>query len=179
MATAEIDSEPPEFGPPILDAFVRGKPARQGSNAFLGKGRVAPDDPELYVWRERVATVLRRTWKGRPQLPDSAAVVARVTFFLLKPATTAAYKVYPIKDKDLDKYLRAALDSVADTSDDHPGAGIIHNDNRVICAAALKVYANPSESEGMRIELWQIPAEYERERWVPYCDLRYIRRANT
>jgi Holliday junction resolvase RusA-like endonuclease len=173
MAVVERE-DPPVFGDPLIDLFVYGRPARQGSNAFLGKGRVRPDDDTLYFWRDRVATAVVKHWGRRPSLPASVAVVVAVTFYVPKPASYASYKLYPITDRDVDKFLRACLDALAPTSDSHPGAGIISNDNRVIAAVATKLYAPDETEAGMHLRLWQVPTEYERQRWVPAFEPSFI-----
>lgn len=165
----------PIFGPPIVDTFIYGRPARQGSNAFLGRGRVRPDDDMLYWWRDRVATVVSKQWGSRPPLPDKTAVVVAVTFYVPRPASVAGYRLYPVTDRDVDKFLRACLDALAHTSNSHPGAGIISNDNRVISAAATKIYAACEDEAGMSLRVWAVPGEYERELWVPTFEPSFTR----
>lgn len=171
MSTAP-DLEAPVIGDPLIDLFVWGRPARQGSNKFLGAGRVSPDDAMLYYWRERVATAVRRQWGRRPQLPDKTAVVVSAVFHVPRPATAARYRLWPVTDRDVDKYLRACLDALAPTSTSHPGAGVIANDSRVVAASATKVYADAEP--GMHVRLWALPPGFEKERWVPAFEPRFV-----
>lgn len=172
--TDELSDIAPTFGPPIVDTFVYGKPARQGSNKFLGRGRVKPDDEMLYWWRDRVATAVTKHRRGKPPVPAGIAVVVSAIFHLPKPASYPLYKLYPIKDRDLDKLVRALLDALASTSDSHPGAGIIADDNRVIALSAVKLYA-PAESEaGVHLQMWEVPPGCEKARWVPTFQPSFI-----
>jgi Holliday junction resolvase RusA-like endonuclease len=117
---------------------VLGVPQSQGSiRAFMPKGCRRPiltsTNPKLKQWRRSVAVIAQRTYRG-PALDGPMQVVAR--FYL--PAPKALKRMTPhTKRPDLDKYLRALLDSLT---------GIIfRDDSQVCCVDVSKHYALGSE----------------------------------
>jgi len=131
---------------PRISFFVRGAPQTQGSkNAWhhwRPNGRcivrvAEVSGPKLQEWRALVATAAKRAMKQAPPFAGPVRVMAG--FWFERPAShTRAQREDPFVHgagrHDLDKTLRALLDSLAQ-------AAVVKDDGQVAVLAAEKRYA--------------------------------------
>jgi crossover junction endodeoxyribonuclease RusA len=101
----------------LLDIFVEGAPATQGSKrGFVRGGRVVLVDDNsaaLHSWREAIADDARAAWRRRPRLTGPVALT--LTFSLLRPASAPKRRrTWPTaaRSGDLDKLARAVFDAL-------------------------------------------------------------------
>ncbi len=94
-------------------------PEPQGSaKAFViaGKARVTSDNRKLKPYRQEVTRTamaeLERQNIARPAAAKHTPVWLKVNFFLAKPASIPKRRQYPVVKPDIDKLLRATLDSL-------------------------------------------------------------------
>lgn len=120
--------------------FVPGKPAPQGSKTRNRHGAIYESNKTVGPWRERVALSASSVMDGRE--PTRAPVQLNARFMFLRPkghlrkdgtALPSAPRMPAVKP-DLDKLLRAVLDSLS---------GIVFaDDSQVVVVTARKEYAN-------------------------------------
>lgn len=119
----------------MIHAFVPGTPVPQGSvNVY--RGRIVGVTPKLRDWRLKIraATLARHT--GEPL--DGPTTVSLV--FQLAPPKKPRWPLPAVKP-DLDKLVRACLDSLSTTKHLR---GVITDDARVVSLTATKTYhGNP------------------------------------
>ena len=134
-----------------LSMFVPGIPRPQGSmRAFLagGKARIRHADHDgLAVWRAAISTMATDLWGNHAALDEPVAVGA--IFYLPRPASAPKRRIYPDRQPDLDKLLRAVLDSLEGI--------VLANDARVVSATIAKLYAY-DEPTGARISVAPLAA---------------------
>lgn len=134
------------MGSTPFSVFVRGLPAPQGSKRAFRVGDravVVDNNPKsLKDWRSAIGFVLQQHWVY-PPLTGPVAVTLR--FQLPKPKSAPKKRKHPALRPDLDKLVRAALDSMT---------GIcIKDDALVVEITATKVY---DETPGLRLELAEV-----------------------
>lgn len=143
--------------PDRLAWTVYGLPAPQGSaRAFLHRATsrviVTHDNQRTLSWRQDVAAALIETLARngqQPQItgplwPRPAAVHVRAVFYLPCPKTLAKRIKTPASRPDLDKLLRAALDTMT---------GLLYDDDAQVAAiTAAKAFGAP------RAEFEAVPA---------------------
>jgi crossover junction endodeoxyribonuclease RusA len=112
---------------------VRGLPVPQGSTrAFVRGGRpiVTSDAKGLGVWRTAIASEARFAMGGLPMLRGPVRV--QVEFELPRPASRPKRDRWPDRRPDLDKLVRACLDSLTGV--------VVADDSQVVRLAASKIY---------------------------------------
>lgn len=144
------DAHTPPLGPPLLTVLVRGVPAPQGSHrAFVVGNRavITQDNKKTRPWRQSVQYAAVEALNGQP--PTRHPVHVDVTFALPRPRShyrtgrnahllRDAAPAWPAGKPDVDKLLRACLDSLSD-------AGVWIDDAQVVDLVARKRYAGPGE----------------------------------
>lgn len=120
--------------------FVAGKPAPQGSKRHVGNGRMIESSKALKPWRELIAETAR--W-NRPEL-HTGPVLLKLDFIMPRPKATPKTATPPaIKRPDLDKLVRAVLDSLT---------GICYvDDSQVTDIIARKHVAGYEDTPGVYI----------------------------
>ncbi len=119
----------------MIHTFVPGTPVPQGSvNNY--RGRIVGVTPKLRDWRLKIRTATMAKHKGEPL--DGPIAVSLV--FQLAPPQRPRWKLPAVKP-DLDKLIRAVLDSLSTTKQLR---GVITDDARVVHITAAKTYhGNP------------------------------------
>jgi Holliday junction resolvase RusA-like endonuclease len=121
--------------PGLLDVFIPGIPKPQGSmRAFKAGGHISVvhgNGGELGVWRTAVTTGVAAAWGDQPPLDEPVAILA--TFHLPRPKSIPKRRRWPDRLPDLDKLVRAVLDSMTGVA--------IADDARVVSIIARKHYA--------------------------------------
>jgi Holliday junction resolvase RusA-like endonuclease len=123
---------------------VFGRPAPQGSKRFIGHspkqgGRFIEASKYLPAWRKAVTTAASEAIPDDMLEPLQGPVELEVVFFLERPATISVkQRPWPIKPPDVDKLLRAVLDSCTDAS-------IWLDDGQVVKLTGWKCYADTRE----------------------------------
>lgn len=121
----------------MIHAFVPGTPVPQGS-VDVYRGRVVSVKAPLKEWRNRIRASTTARHDGPPM--DGPLNVSLV--FQLAPPKKARWWAPAVKP-DLDKLIRAALDSLSTTKDRKTRAtirGVITDDARIIHITAAKTY---------------------------------------
>ena len=125
----------------MLNRFtVYGTPRPQGSTkAFIPKGWkravITTDNTKLKPWRQDVAAIASSEMNGQP--PLECAVSVRCSFYFLKPASAKKSITDKITKPDIDKLLRAILDSLT---------GIcFRDDSQVVHCEAHKWFCDKDE----------------------------------
>jgi crossover junction endodeoxyribonuclease RusA len=134
----------------VVEFFVPGKPAPQGSKRHVGRGIMVESSREVGPWRERVALAAHQAMHivevdGR--LPVIAgAVTLALTFVLPRPKATPKRRTpAATKRPDVDKLARSVLDAITDV--------IIVDDAQVTDLRATKRLAEVGESPGVKIRI--------------------------
>lgn len=127
-----------------LDFIVYGKPEPQGSaRAFVrnGKAIVTSDNKKLRPFRSELTRVAldRAGDASLPLFPDAVTVV--LTFFFARPKS-AKKRGFPSVKPDLDKLVRAVLDSLTGVA--------FRDDAQVVHVTASKLYG---DVEGVRVQV--------------------------
>lgn len=130
-----------------IEFFVEGEPVSQGSkNGFIRGNRVVMVESggaKLAKWRKQVATIAsQEAADAKMELYDGACAVD-LTFYMPKPKSKPKTQTLVSTKPDIDKLIRAVLDSLTGT--------IITNDSRVVDIVARKRYS--IEAPGVSIKL--------------------------
>ena len=129
-----------------IEFFVPGNPVQQGSlRGFVVKGRAvitADNKAPLRNWR---ASVQQAAADAVPE-PLSGPIEIGARFVLSRPQSAPKSRIWPDVQPDLDKLVRALLDSLT---------GIAFHDDKQVCrlAAVDKVYATPSGQTGAIVRI--------------------------
>lgn len=115
----------------MVHTFIPGVPIPQGSVSVYG-GRVVGVTPKLRAWRGQVRAGTMARHAGDPL--DGPIRVAMA--FQLTPPKRPRWWAPAVKP-DLDKLIRAVLDSLSTTKAE---AGVITDDARVVEIVAAKAY---------------------------------------
>lgn len=131
----------------ILQFFVPGIPAPQGSKRYLGNGiMVEASAKTLKPWRNDIARIARSA-AVVDEWSVPGAVHAEIVFFLARPKTVSVKKrPRPSVKPDLDKLIRAVFDSLTI-------ARVIADDATVVSLNAEKMYALGSDELGVSVRL--------------------------
>ena len=129
----------------VLDVFVPGRAAPQGSKRSFGPGRMVEQSKYVGSWRDDVRAACMQAWVGHP--PLDGPLVFEVEFVRKRPASapktsTPADSTAP----DLSKLVRSTEDAIT-------SAGVWHDDARVICTLSWKRLAEIGETPGARIRI--------------------------
>lgn len=100
----------------------------------VARGRIVSDNDRLRQWRDSVAWHVRDAMGGAEPLTGPLEV--RATFVLPRPPSAPRKRWAPEKKPDLDKLVRALLDSVT-------AGGAWVDDAQVVTVTASKIYARP------------------------------------
>lgn len=127
----------------VLDVFVAGRPAPQGSKRYLGAGRpMVESSKAVEPWRADIRGTIGRHHAGPPL---TGAVEVKLSFVLPRPVSTPKRRTPPAsKRPDLDKLVRAVLDAIT-------SAGVWVDDSQVVDLRATKRLAKIGETAGCRI----------------------------
>lgn len=113
---------------PLLDVFIPGHPATQGSKRHVGNGRMIEMDKKLPAWRKAIRLTCRSKYHGEPlDLPVKVTVV----FYLPRPKNPRFE--LPATAVDCDKNERALGDGLEQ-------AGVLKNDARIVHWDARQEY---------------------------------------
>lgn len=125
----------------MIHAFVSGTPVPQGS-VDVYRGRIVAVKAPLREWRTKIRTSTMARHDGPPM--DGPLHVS-LAFQLVPPKKPRWWA--PAVKPDLDKLVRAVLDSLSTTKDRKTKAivkGVITDDARIISITAAKAYhGNP------------------------------------
>lgn len=125
----------------MIETFVPGRAAPQGSKRYLGNGIMVESSKFLAPWRADVRAALVDE-AGQPGEHFAGAVVVRLVFVMPRPAGTPKRHTPPAtKRPDIDKLARAVLDAVT-------SAGVWDDDSQVIELVARKRLADLGETPG-------------------------------
>lgn len=123
----------------MLNFFVPGRPAPQGSKKSVGRGRFVEASKYLPAWRKAVTefAIYAATEHGWDTI--EGPVTLEVVFYLERPATIKINKrPHPIVPPDIDKLVRGVSDALSD-------AGVWGDDSQVVKLVAFKRYADNHE----------------------------------
>lgn len=135
--------------PRVVNVFVPGRPAPQGSKRYFGPGRVVEMSKHLRPWRDDVRSTLMRAWGGAP--PIDGAVDLILEFVLHRPAGTPKRRTpLAVKRPDLDKLMRATCDAIT-------ASGVYRDDSQVVRAVVVKRLAEVDEPTGCMVRVQEIP----------------------
>lgn len=147
----------------LLDVFVPGRPAPQGSKharpIFAGSdeqrrftGRVAQVESSksgVQTWRADVRQVAERAWEGRD--PLDCAIVAEFEFVMPRPASAPKSRTpRATKRPDLSKLVRSTEDALT-------SAGVYRDDSLIVDMHPTKRLAELGERSGCRIRIGVLP----------------------
>lgn len=127
----------------LLDVFVPGRAAAQGSKRHVGGGRLVEQSKAVAPWRTTVAWHAAQVFDG--PLADGPIAVA-IEFVMPRPASCPKRSTPPaVKRPDCDKLCRAIFDALS---------GVIwRDDSLVIDMHATKRLAEIGETPGARIRV--------------------------
>lgn len=129
----------------MINFFVAGTPAGQGSKTFYGKGRMAESSKKLKPWRDEVTRVAKL---HALDAPLDEPVKVTVTFWILRPKTPK-FKDYPATPFDLDKLQRAVGDALQQS-------GLLKDDARIVTWNAKKRFTDDAPGASITVEpLWE------------------------
>jgi crossover junction endodeoxyribonuclease RusA len=145
---------PPDHVPAVLDLFVAGRPAPQGSHRHVGGGRLVESSAGVGPWRDLIGWRARALLRGR--LIDGPVRVS-TAFVMPRPRATPRGATPPaVKRPDVDKLARAVLDALT---------GVIYaDDSQVVDLTASKRIADAGEEPGVRIVVTRLPGAVEARR---------------
>ena len=127
----------------LLDVFVAGRPAPQGSKRHVGRGILIESSKACGPWRTTVGYHAAQVFVG-PPLDGPLAV--RIEFVMPRPAGTPKRRTPPaVKKPDTDKLARAILDALT--------AVVWRDDSQIVDLHASKRLAELDETPGARIRV--------------------------
>jgi crossover junction endodeoxyribonuclease RusA len=136
---------PPTVGAGLLvELFVPGRPAPQGSKRHVGGGILVESSKAVAPWRTTVAWHAAQAHQGAP-LDGPLAV--HVGFVMPRPAALPKRKATPAHTKrpDIDKLARAVLDALS---------GVVwRDDSQIDDLHPTKRYAELDEQPGAHIRV--------------------------
>jgi len=130
----------------VLDVFVPGRPAPQGSKRHVGNGIMIESSKALPAWREAVRWTAVQAWSYQKP-PIDGPVLLTLEFVLPRPLSTPKRRTPPATKKpDTSKLIRAVEDALTD-------AGVWRDDSLVVDLHATKRIAEIGEAPGCRITI--------------------------
>jgi crossover junction endodeoxyribonuclease RusA len=130
----------------VIEVFIPGAPAPQGSKRYVGGGVLIESCKALKPWRESIRARLI-TEDGQPVARFDGAVKTTYEFVMPRPKSAPKKRTPPaVKRPDLDKLTRAACDAIV-------SAGVIADDAAIVRAVTSKRLAEIGEVPGLRIRL--------------------------
>lgn len=142
--SAEPASLPAMTSPGVLlDLFVAGRPAPQGSKRHVGKGILVESSKAVGPWRELLAFYAAQGYRG--PLID-VAVAVQIEFVMPRPAGAPKRSTPPAtKRPDIDKLARAVLDALS---------GVVwRDDSLIVDLHQTKRIAEIGETPGAHIRV--------------------------
>lgn len=130
----------------MIEFFVPGRPAPQGSKTFKGtrngRGIMVESSKELAPWRERVALAAHQAMQGRPMY-SGVALQARYDFVFPRRASEPKRTAPMIQRPDGDKLERAINDALT---------GVVFTDDAAVVEwGGSKRRAEIDETPGVHI----------------------------
>lgn len=170
---------PPAVEIPVIEFFVEGTPAPQGSHkavidrhsgrAIVVDGGTAETKRRHREWRKAVTIAAREVAQGIEDAPlDEPLSFAGI--FTIAPIATDRYRTRHATTPDTDKLVRAVWDSLKDS-------GLIADDSRFFSIDVQALYARPGEPTGISIVIGRHGAEEESDRAALKADARSWRSA--
>lgn len=149
----------------VIDLFVPGRPAPQGSRRYLGrsggKGITVESSKAVAPWR---ADIRERLLADPAPAHLDGPLAVRLEFVMPRPSSAPKRSTPPaIKRPDLDKLVRAVLDAIG-------SAGVWRDDSQVVDLRTVKRIAEIDEPAGCRITIahanptligWRRPSRME------------------
>lgn len=133
---------------PVLDIFVPGRPAPQGSKRHVGGGRMVEMSRHAPTWREDVRAGCMAVWGSSP--PLDGPLVLEVEFVRARPASAPKRRTPPASTMpDLSKLVRSTEDAIT-------SAGVWVDDARVVRCVSSKRCAEIGEAPGARIRIYRL-----------------------
>lgn len=137
----------------MIDLYVHGHPAPQGSKRHVGGGRMIEASKKVTPWREAVVGEVLRLRLDGTAISEACGV--DVCFYFNRPKSH--YGPDGLKDNapavpnlrsvgDLDKLVRSTLDGLVQAS-------LLHDDSHVVDLTARKRYASLAYPMGARIRI--------------------------
>jgi Holliday junction resolvase RusA-like endonuclease len=139
-ATSVTHLEPP-VSPLEVSFWVPGIPVAQGSKGYFN-GRMVETNKGLYPWRRLVEQTAGIAMRGHHPIPAHVPVFVNLDFYLPRPKTVT--REWPTVKPDVDKLLRAVLDSLT-------VAGVYADDAQVVKSVPIKRYAVDSPGVQVRV----------------------------
>ena len=129
----------------MLNLFVAGNPAPQGSKRHVGGGVLVDSCKRLPDWRKDVRAACLDA-DGQPKTRFEGAVLLHLEFVLPRPKSLPKTKPTPphTKKPDLDKLTRAIGDAMT-------SAGVFRDDSHIVFGTRHKRYAELGEVTGVNI----------------------------
>lgn len=124
----------------MIELFVPGKPAPQGSKRHVGHGILIESSKAVKPWRIEVM------WAARAACPTplDGPVAVELEFVMPRPKSAPKRSTPPaIKRPDIDKLARAILDAVTGV--------IVSDDSQIVRLVATKRIAEIDEQSGVHI----------------------------
>jgi len=129
----------------MLEVYVAGNPAPQGSKRHVGNGRMIESSKRLHPWRSTIAAAVRFDML-EGALAFRGAVVVALDFVMPRPVSTPRRFTPPaVKRPDIDKLARAVLDAITGIA--------IADDSQVVELIATKRIAEIDEIPGVLIRI--------------------------
>lgn len=128
----------------VVELFVAGRPAPQGSKRHVGKGVMIESSKAVGPWRTVVAWTAAQAHRGAPA---DGALAVHVEFVMPRPARLPKRLPTPphTSKPDTDKLLRAVGDALT--------AVVWRDDSQVVDLHGVKRYAELDEQPGARIRV--------------------------
>lgn len=128
----------------MINFFVAGTPAPQGSKRHVGGGRMIESSKKVKPWREAVARVASAHLLDEP-LDGHLRVIIR---FELPAPMKSRFGNRPAVPPDIDKLVRSTLDGLTTSR-------LIVDDARIVALTATKHWA--SDVPGAEITIERLP----------------------
>ena len=139
---------------PVIDLYVLGHPAPQGSKRHVGRGIMVEASKKVTPWREAVVTECQREGIAGRMLDGALDIF--LAFYFPRPASHYDSKgevkfsapLFPIRRSagDIDKLIRSTLDALVQAS-------TIADDSLVANIQARKRYATIARPRGAHIRI--------------------------
>ena len=123
-----------------IEFTVYGKPQPQGSaKAFIvgGRARITTANPKMKPWRQEIAGTALSLMNGAA--PSLGPIEFRGQFFFDKPKSTKKSVIRKTTKPDVDKILRACLDSLTGIA--------FKDDSQVVKVNIEKMFGTPERVE--------------------------------
>lgn len=133
-----------------LSFSTNGTPQPQGSTRVFmvaGRPRITTDNDRLKPWRKAIVNAAWQAIEEHRWEATAEAVAVTLTFRLPRGKTVT--RALPTVRPDLDKLIRAVLDSLTT-------AGVYNDDSQVIRLAVGKFYAAEGTDPGVHVTITEL-----------------------